>query len=155
MDSAEITGGSQSKGSAVFPRSARLLRSEQFSAVFAQRRVFRSTNFALHSCPRLPREPEVFSPTGSARLGLVISKRHSKKSVSRNLVKRLARESFRCLRSRLPTVDIVLRLQNRLNKKLTLSDRKKLRQEISFLFYRLMTNERQAIKNKHTRGKDS
>lgn len=45
-----------------------------------------------------------------ARLGLVIPKRLARRAVLRNLIKRLARESFRHLAHRLPGVDIVVRL---------------------------------------------
>lgn len=45
-----------------------------------------------------------------ARLGLVIPKRLAKQAVLRNLIKRLARESFRHLANALPGVDIVVRL---------------------------------------------
>jgi ribonuclease P protein component len=43
-----------------------------------------------------------------ARLGLAISKRNLRRAVDRNLVKRLARESFRRYQSQLPAVDIVI-----------------------------------------------
>lgn len=45
---------------------------------------------------------------GHARLGLAISKRVSKRAVERNRIKRLARESFRRVRSQLPSVDLVV-----------------------------------------------
>ncbi|WP_291904141.1 ribonuclease P protein component, partial [Accumulibacter sp.] len=44
------------------------------------------------------------------RLGLVVAKRFLRRSVDRNLVKRLARENFRLLRARLRCNDFVLRL---------------------------------------------
>lgn len=44
----------------------------------------------------------------TARLGLAISKRCSKRAVDRNRIKRLIRESFRRARPGLPPVDIVV-----------------------------------------------
>jgi ribonuclease P protein component len=45
-----------------------------------------------------------------ARLGLIIPKRLAKRAVLRNLLKRLARESFRHALPGLPRADMVLRL---------------------------------------------
>lgn len=45
---------------------------------------------------------------GAARLGLVISRKHVKTAVKRNLIKRLIRESFRSNKQRLPSLDIVV-----------------------------------------------
>lgn len=65
--------------------------------------------------------PEV-SPTvvprqeAGARLGLVIGKKQLRRAVGRNLVKRLARETFRLQRDTLPPVDLILRLGVSLDK---------------------------------------
>lgn len=48
------------------------------------------------------------SETGSARLGLAVSRRVSKRAVDRNRIKRNARESFRRARALLPAFDLVL-----------------------------------------------
>ncbi len=45
-----------------------------------------------------------------ARLGLVVGKKQLKRSVDRNRVKRIIREQFRCLRTKLPACDFVVRL---------------------------------------------
>jgi ribonuclease P protein component len=46
----------------------------------------------------------------SARLGLIIPKRLARRAVLRNVLKRLARESFRQVLADLPAMDVVLRL---------------------------------------------
>jgi ribonuclease P protein component len=48
------------------------------------------------------------SEAGLARLGLAVSRRVSPDAVRRNRIKRVARESFRRVRSDLPPVDILL-----------------------------------------------
>ncbi len=48
-------------------------------------------------------------PVGTAaRLGLAIAKKHVRRSVDRNRVKRIAREAFRISKHKLPPVDIVV-----------------------------------------------
>ncbi len=48
-------------------------------------------------------------PVGpTARLGLAISKKHARRSVDRNRIKRIAREAFRISKHRLPPVDIIV-----------------------------------------------
>lgn len=42
------------------------------------------------------------------RFGLAVSRRVSKRAVQRNRIKRIARESFRRARARLPTLDVLL-----------------------------------------------
>lgn len=46
--------------------------------------------------------------TGSARLGLAISKKHARRARDRNRLKRIAREAFRLQRQALPPVDIIV-----------------------------------------------
>lgn len=85
----------------------------------------KSAHFLLHY--RIPNSEQ--SPT--ARLGLVVAKRFLKRAVDRNLVKRLAREQFRVLQSRLYTRDYVLRLKARPE----ILDKKALAEEIRNLLY--------------------
>lgn len=79
----------------------RLKQPAEFAAVFASRRMVRGGNFELRLSP---------NHVGSPRLGLVIPKRLARRSVMRNLIKRLAREAFRRALPRLPMSDMVLRL---------------------------------------------
>lgn len=90
--------------SAGFPRPYRLLKTDEFSSVFGFRKAIKSRHFLLHY--RSHEQDEDYGP----RLGLVIGKRLLSRSVYRNLVKRQAREAFRLIRSKLPAVDIVIRL---------------------------------------------
>ncbi|MCB1956790.1 MAG: ribonuclease P protein component [Rhodocyclaceae bacterium] len=61
----------------------------------------RGRYFTLHVRP---------SELDTARLGLVVAKKLARRAVLRNLIKRLARESFRLRRTALPRCDIVVRL---------------------------------------------
>ncbi|MCM8614233.1 ribonuclease P protein component [Accumulibacter sp.] len=89
---------------AAFPRTCRLLRTDEYSSVFAFRRALKSRHFLLHYRPRQAVEG------AGARLGLVVAKRFLRRSVDRNLLRRLAREEFRLLRVDLCSHDLVLRL---------------------------------------------
>ena len=46
---------------------------------------------------------------GSARLGIVISRRHARLAATRNAVKRIIREAFRLEQSRLGPIDVLVR----------------------------------------------
>lgn len=78
-----------------------MLAAERFSRVFTGRQVLRGTNFALHF---------LANDLAGPRLGLVIPKKQARSAVLRNAIKRQARELFRKCGSRLPAVDVVLRL---------------------------------------------
>lgn len=84
---------------ASLPRQARLCRSADFAALKGSRRRVGDAFFQLRYAP---------NATGSARLGLAISKQVSKRAVERNRIKRLVRESFRRARHGLPAVDLVV-----------------------------------------------
>lgn len=117
---------------AAFPKHYRLTKTDEFSSVFGFRRALKSPHFLLHY--RLRTVEEV----AGARLGLVVAKRFLRRSVDRNLVKRLARENFRLLRCRLPSRDFILRLAAK-PKSL---DRRVLAEEIKNLLVKMMSSER-------------
>ena len=48
-------------------------------------------------------------PEGPARLGVLVSRRHSPKAVRRNAIKRSVREAFRLERERLGALDLLVR----------------------------------------------
>ena len=87
-----------------FPKIHRLTKTDEFSSVFSFRKALRSTTFLLHYRAR------GIELTGGARLGLVVAKRFLRRSVDRNLIRRLIREAFRKMHSDLPSKDLIVRL---------------------------------------------
>jgi ribonuclease P protein component len=78
-----------------------LHKTDEYSSVFAFRRALRGRFYILHYRP---------SELDTARLGVVVAKKLAKRANVRNLVKRIARENFRCQRVDLPAMDLVVRL---------------------------------------------
>ncbi|WP_238285711.1 ribonuclease P protein component [Caballeronia novacaledonica] len=92
---------------ATFPKAARLLKTDEFSSVFRLRPWRRSPHFVLYG-----------KPSGQeARLGLVIGKKQAPRAVTRNLIKRLARDIFRLRRAQLHGFDILVRLHAKIDRK--------------------------------------
>ena len=83
-----------------FSRGVRLLCKRDFEAVFQAK----TCRFSDQQITLLARN----NGLGHARLGLAISKRHAKKAVSRNRIKRLIRESFRQHQHLLVGIDVVV-----------------------------------------------
>lgn len=90
----------------------RLHQASEFSTVFQYRRVIRGKFFDLHWRPLKVAE-EAESVFSAARLGLVVPKRLARRAVMRNLMKRIARETFRQLLPTLPLMDFVLKLSRK------------------------------------------
>jgi len=107
-----------------FDSSLRLHKTDEFSSVFAFRRVVRGRYFALHYCP---------NETGRPRLGLVVAKKLAKRAVQRNLVKRIGRDVFRHACASLPAYDLVLRLSAKVGDVTKLT----MREDMHSLFERL------------------
>lgn len=103
----------------------RLRKTDEFSSVFAFRRILRGKHFDLLYRP---------GSAASARLGVVIAKKYVRSAVNRNLIRRIVRESFRLSRTKLPQRDIVVRVSARM----VTPDRRTLRGEIDELFARLI-----------------
>lgn len=118
------------KRMAGMPKKVRLLKRTDFSAVFDAPRVIRksSPHFLL-----LARNSE----TGSARFGMAVAKKHLRTAVKRNIVKRLARESFRALQPELQAMDIVLLTKHLLTQDWPSLDNKKIRQELDDVLKKL------------------
>ena len=82
-----------------FSRSLRLLRPEEYRAVIAQR---------CRSDDRLFTVYAVGNQLDRARLGITVSRKVSVRSVYRNRLKRLVRESFRHHKQSLNGMDLVV-----------------------------------------------
>jgi ribonuclease P protein component len=87
-------------GGSRLPRRARLNAQQQFTGRFAQ--DLQGYWFRILARP---------NHLDSARLGLIVGRRAAARAVDRSLAKRLAREQFRRVRSRLPGVDVLVRLK--------------------------------------------
>ena len=101
----------------------RIRKTDEFSSVFAFRKTLRGKHFDMLHRP---------NSLATARLGVVIAKKFVRSAVSRNLTRRIVRESFRLSRMKLPQRDIVVRVSARLDT----PDRQALRKEIDGLFAR-------------------
>ncbi|MEK0428483.1 MAG: ribonuclease protein component [Pseudomonadota bacterium] len=82
-----------------YGRHRRIVKTDEFSSVFRLRPAFRTEHFALYQRPNSLDHP---------RLGIVVAKRLAQRAVTRNMIKRVAREAFR--RALLPNVDCIIRL---------------------------------------------
>ncbi len=82
-----------------YGRHRRIVKTDEFSSVFRLRPAFRTEHFALYQRP---------NALGHPRLGVVVAKRLAQRAVTRNMIKRIARETFR--RFALPGVDCIIRL---------------------------------------------
>jgi len=89
-----------SDGMARFPKRARLLKPADFSRVFKD--PIRSSDrlFTILAMPN--------AESDLPRLGLAISKKHARRALDRNRIKRIVRESFRHQQPNLPAVDFVV-----------------------------------------------
>lgn len=85
-----------------FGKAYRLLKTEEFSSVFALRKQ------------RVSKHLQVFNAknaVGHARLGLVVAKKNAKRANKRNYMKRVIRDWFRCHKHRLLPRDYVVRVR--------------------------------------------
>ena len=83
-----------------FTKSLRLLNSSDFQTVFDDAPLRASHQVFLF----LARLNNLSNP----RLGLVIAKKHIRRAVDRNRVKRLIRETFRVKQQQLPDIDVIV-----------------------------------------------
>lgn len=134
------------QNSAVFPRSARLLTPKAFAAVFEKRGVRRGFFFHLHVGPghapvsHADGTRDLVEPLSVPRLGIAVPKKLLNAAVHRNLVKRIARETFRHVRHALDGRDYVLRLAVKLDPRRQPLNRKALAHDIQRLLNFRRTN---------------
>lgn len=86
-----------------YPKSKRLLKPDQFKA------VFNKPLFKIHQTHFMAFAYD--SEQQQARLGMAITKKKIPTAVARNKIKRIIREQFRHQHSALPAVDIVFILK--------------------------------------------
>ena len=87
-----------------YSRDRRIVKTDDFSSVFRLRPVQRTAHFVLYARP---------NHLSHARLGIVAAKRFAPRAVTRNTIKRVARELFR--QSALPAIDCIVRLSKPVN----------------------------------------
>ena len=90
-----------------FTRDFRLLSPADFKSVFDGAKHKVSCRYILMLA--------IKQQTSQTRLGMVVAKKNVSKSVERNRVKRLIRESFRHARLQLPGLDIVVLIRKGLD----------------------------------------
>lgn len=104
------------------PGPGSLVAAADFERALGRRPAARSPHFSLHyAVPEAAElstgsshsvaDPVESRPVTGWRLGLVVPKRHARRAVTRNLVKRQARAAMHQHLSRLPAGDWVLRLR--------------------------------------------
>jgi len=91
-----------------FHKKAKLIKTDDFSSVFNFRKRIFADYIALHYQP---------NNLQMARLGLVVGKKVAKKAVDRNYMRRVLRECFRIEQHAIPSVDLVIRVQKKFDKK--------------------------------------
>lgn len=85
-----------------FTHRDRLLNASQFTRVFDQATKSSGEFFTILSRENAEDQP---------RLGIVVAKRRAKRSVDRNIIKRIIRESFRLNKAILPANDFIVILK--------------------------------------------
>ncbi len=107
-----------------FKRSHRLLKPEQFKPIFQSGKRLKRNGFTF-----IVKENGLDHP----RLGLTIAKRHVRRAIDRNFLKRRIRESFRLTQNQLGGVDIIVMV----NHSVTQHTPNQLWETIGFLWGRL------------------
>ena len=91
-----------------FKRRLRITSPSEYQRVFANPIKSGSAIFTVLATPNKLQHP---------RLGLAIAKKHIRRAVDRNRIKRQIRESFRLYKDTLPAVDVVVLAKQLTNKK--------------------------------------
>jgi len=91
-----------------FNRSLRIISPADYQRVFSKPIKSGSSAFTVLAARNGLQQP---------RLGLAIAKKHMRRAVDRNRIKRQIRESFRVYKDTLPAVDVVVLAKHLTNKK--------------------------------------
>jgi ribonuclease P protein component len=116
-----------------FARDRRIVKTDEFSSVFRLRPVQRTAHFVLYI-----RNNQL----QHARLGVVAAKRFAPRAVTRNSIKRAAREQFR--QAALPPIDCIVRLSKPLNSKSNPATSRALKAELKSELANLFLSQRPA-----------
>jgi len=109
-----------------FPKKVRLVNQTEYDAVFKKaKKVSQKHVLSLYR----PNQLDI------SRLGIIVSKRVARSAVSRNLIKRIIRESFRVSQNRLQGLDIILLMRQGCS----LLDKTELRKTIDQLWEKIIT----------------
>lgn len=111
-----------------FTKQAKIVKTDDFSSVFNLRKRIANKHLVMRY--RL-------NEAGTARLGLIVSKKTAKLAVQRNYMRRVLRELFRLNRHRLPVVDLVIQVQKTFEK----PDFFEIKQEFEYLIQKLVTKD--------------
>jgi len=105
------------------PQSMRITKAREYARIFKQ---------GVHSHGKFWQIISIPSENKNSSLGLAISKKIHKLAVDRNLLKRLARETFRLNQDNLKSVDLVVMTKN-----YTKADNHILTADLQSLFYKV------------------
>jgi ribonuclease P protein component len=105
-----------------FPRSCRLLKTDEYSSVFNFRCGKSGKYLNVYAKPNI----NSLSP----RLGIVVGKKQLRTAVARNFAKRVVRDTFRINRNQLPNLDYIVRI----NKPFSKAESNVVRNELMHLF---------------------
>jgi ribonuclease P protein component len=97
---AAMPDGIQAAGSHRFPASRRVRSSSDFERLLREGQRRSQSGFVVY----FKRREE-----GPARLGLLVTRRHSRLAVERNRLKRCIREAFRVEQARLGAIDVLVK----------------------------------------------
>lgn len=110
----------------IFPRHQRLVSKADYKSVFDESKKFSEKHLLI-----------LFRPNQKsyARMGLIVGKNISKSAVVRNRIKRVIRESFRHIQSKLNNVDVIVIARQQCDK----LSKENLRKGIDQLWKKLQT----------------
>lgn len=106
-----------------FPKSHRLIKTDEFSSVFSFKCSVKGRWFLILARP---------NALLHARLGVVVAKKTVRKAVARNYIKRVVRDSFRQEHHALAGLDVVVRVHHPYHQ----PDYPEVRRELAQLFSR-------------------